>query len=241
MFIKIETYIPFRSESEEMDSLAKELISLLLDVSDEIFLPLDDFGIASLNISKVDSNDIIKLKDIYPTHFTSEILELMHFKSEIDFELIYEFNHEALPDFVTNETMNSSYLTGIYRSRLVNFLIFSQLAIPGSLYTYKGFFLVDEKFHMDINPFSSSLIGGLAYEEKSNWPFIRKLPIIKVWDYIVNQTQILTTSSSNNIENMMKRIILLPIYFGLCLVLKHSMQKERLELDIKLTKSQKYF
>jgi hypothetical protein len=205
MRLKIDTYLPFKKESSEMDSLINELVSELLESSNKLELPLDDFGSANLLIELVTEDKISNLRTEYPTYFKNEILSILHFQSIIDYEEVYTFNLTNFPDYITNEILNESNLVGIYRSRFLNFLYFTQLSIPGSLYTDKGIFLTNDKFHMDFNSLCSSLVG-IAYEDSPLWPYVKKVNIENVWNYITQKTNILFEKSVTNIEHGLNAI-----------------------------------
>lgn len=200
MKLKIDTYLPLRTETSEIDNRINELVTNLLEVSEKIKLPLDDFGETNLIIKLVPDKNFKKLKASFPNYFTKEILSLLIFNSVIEYEEIYTYNLEQFSDWVTNQKLNESYLSSIYRSRLLNFLIFTQLAIPGSLYTYKGFLNTNDKFYLDIDEFNSILVG-LAFDKQNKWPPIQKIKIDEVWNYIISKTELLTSNSKSNIEN----------------------------------------
>lgn len=199
MILRFETYLPLRDETEEIDSIGQKLCVELSKVSEKIRLPLDDFGDISLQIKVLKEDEIEHISKKYQKYFDKGYLDVIYFNSEIDFKEIYDFDKSNYPDYITNEQLNESMLMAIYRSRFMNFLIFTQLSVPGSLYSYKGFHLVNNEFKEDFHEMSSCLVG-IGYEEKPSWPFIQTLPVDKVWNYILNKTKILSSDSSTNIE-----------------------------------------
>ena len=200
MKIQIETYIPFSDIEEIPNNYTNELIEELIKVSGLVKIPIDNFGEAIVNISKVPENRINQLKASYSTYFKHDPLELLLFESTVEFEPVYEFDLKDLPDFVTKEAMNSSLLLSIYQARFRNFIILTQIGIPGSLHIDKGLFFQDGIYSRDFKPLGTCLIS-VAYDNNSKWPHMEKIPIIDVWDYIRNKTNILTEKSNSNIEN----------------------------------------
>lgn len=199
MILKIDTYLPLRKETEENNTLVHKLTSRLLEVSEKIVLPLDDFGETNVKIEVLSKEDSEKVKLKHPDFFNKDVISTIHFQSIVDYKEIFQYDMSQFPDWLTNESLNEATLKGIYRSRILNFLIFTQLSVPGSLYSYKGFYLTNNNFHMDFEGFNSCLIG-LAFEDKPVWPFVRDIPLDKVWDYIIKKTNILTKDSETKIE-----------------------------------------
>jgi hypothetical protein len=197
----IEVIVPFRDEDEVIEEQAEGLIESLIKSSGKIDIPLDDFGKANLNISKLSEDRISELKSKHSKYFEKGYLSVISFYTEITFEEIYSFHSKSKP-LPNNEELNKSYLVGLFESRLVNFLIFTQIALPGSLYTYPGFLLEDGEVRgYDFNMFTSNLVGWAFYDNKNSWPSLKKLDIKKVWSYILDKTTLLTASSKTNIEN----------------------------------------
>lgn len=200
MRLNFEVYIPFSKVDEEPDSFTTELTNELIELSDKVKIPLDDFGFAMVKIQKIGQDKIEKLKKAYPTYFKHEFLDLLHFEIEIDFESIFEFSDSGMPSEISQNDLNRALLTSITESRFTNFIIFTQLALPGSLNTEKGLMLKDGKYYHDFKGLSSSLVG-IAYDKNSTWPHTQRLSILKVWEYIIDKTKILTDKSNTNIEN----------------------------------------
>lgn len=198
MELKIETYIPFRDEDKTIKDFSERLIKELLNHSSDIKIPLDDFGSANIEIQIVDKQ---KLKDLvlnYPAYFKSNDSKILHFCSNINFELIYDFSKQLRE--IPKEEINRGLLAEIYIKRFINFIYFTQLAIPGSLNTNKGLILKDGIYFRDFERMDSCLIG-IAYDDNIEWPFVKFIKITTVWEYILNKTNILENQSINNIEN----------------------------------------
>ncbi len=199
MKMKIETYLPLRRESEEIDANSSLLSDELVKASGQISLPLDDFGTPKVNMKIIGDSELDRLKQRFPKYFENEPLLVIHFSTELDFECVYEYDMSDFPSWLSNEKLNEATLVGIYRSRFFNFLVFTQLAVPGSLLSQKGFHMLNNEYREDFREISSCLIG-LGYEEKPIWPFPKTIQIDKVWNYILNRTNILDSESSTKIE-----------------------------------------
>jgi len=200
--IHIDAYIPFIAHDRDHLLFVEQLITELVTLSGKIKIPLDDFGEAMISIRGTDDQKLKVLKETYPTYFKGTFHKLMYFCSDLPFKEVFHFNlPKDLKDIQhKNEILNQSMLISIFASRFTNFLIFSQLAIPGSLNSDKGFVLKEGEYHQDIRPISFNL-SNLIYKENQTWPNPDILPIKLVWDYILHKTNILTMKSSSNIEN----------------------------------------
>ena len=200
MKLRFEAYIPFSKLDKELDSFSENLIAELLVLSKKINIPLNDLGNTTFVVEKVNPTKIESLRKSYKTYFQHDLLALLHFDIEISFDSIFEFSIPASSFDISKEDFNRALLTSILESRFINFIIFTQLAIPGSLNTEKGLILKDGRYYHDFRAFSSSLVG-VAYDNNSLWPHIQSLSIIKVWKYIKSNTGILFNKSRTNIEN----------------------------------------
>ena len=201
MILDLEIFLPFRDD-QYTNLSSKELIDEMLSLSESIQLPIEEYGKATICIEKTSPAKSLILKEEYPTYFKEKYLNILHFSSQIEFTEIHtlDSSNTELLQIIDNEIFNRAFLTSIFQARLFNFIVFTQLAIPGSLNVDKGIFLKDSKFHSEFKSLNSNL-SSLGYEEKPIWPEPLKLSIIKVWDYITKKTKILDSFSSSKIEN----------------------------------------
>lgn len=200
MKVKFDIYLPFENVDIELVETTRLFINELIENSKLISIPLDDFGEIELEIEKTTIETIEELKKTYPTFFISKYLEVVHFLSTIEFEAVYEFGESKGLEEISKDALNYAMITSIFESRFKNFLTFTQIAIPGSLLTDKGLFLRDDKYYHDFKPVSSNLLS-VVYEKNVTWPHTDRLSLIKVWNYIKNETCILTKKSETKIEN----------------------------------------
>lgn len=200
MKVKFDIYLPFENEDIELVEITRLCIDELIDNSSLISIPLDDFGEADLEIEKTTVEEIEELKNDYPTFFKGKYLDIIHFLSTIEFEAIYAFEDSKGVEEISKDSLNFALITSVFESRFKNFLTFTQLALPGSLLTDKGLFIRDGKYYHDLRPLSSNLLN-VVYEKNITWPHTDRLTIRKVWNYIKDETCILTKKSETKIEN----------------------------------------
>jgi len=200
MKVKFDIYLPFENSDIELTETTKLFINELIENTRLILIPLDDFGETELTIEKTTTETIDFLKKEYTTFFRETNTEIIHFASTIEFEVVYEFKNSTGAEELSKDDLNYSLITSIFESRFQNFLTFTQIAIPGSLLTNKGLFLRDEKYYHDIESLRSNLLS-VVYEKNVTWPHTDLLSLLQVWNYIKNETCILTKKSLTNIEN----------------------------------------
>lgn len=197
--IKFDIFVPFENGDSELRETAILLINELTDDTNKIVIPIDGYGSIELKCSVASVKASEKLKKEYPSHFNNQYLEILHFEAKTSYGFEYKFADENEIE-ITEESFNEALITSIFESRFKNFLMFSQLAVPGSILTGTGIILRNGKHYHDFRPLSSSLLS-VVFSKNDSWPYTRHVPLRKVWNYIVNSTSILTKKSETKIEN----------------------------------------
>lgn len=199
MFLKIDAFLPFKFEETEINDYSQLLIDELLSVSEKIIIPIDNLGEVSVKIKTVSHDKKEKLKIKYPSYFDMSFKEIIHFRFEIPVTNKFEKISKSYSGPLNKLDVSKIHINNTLRPHLINFIKFTQLSIPGSLNTGKGLIIKDNGYYNIIPPLNSCL-DLLIYSENKEWPFTKRIPLLKVWDYIRLKTQILSNSPKSNIE-----------------------------------------
>ncbi|MBU1368039.1 MAG: hypothetical protein KJ754_07535 [Bacteroidetes bacterium] len=192
----IKTIFPVRNldvcKANGFDNLVEDLKS----INGQISLPIQFFGDTFLRFEFVDK---VKLKEFKDSK-SNDFFLIIESNITIDIEEIIEkaFIRESNPDDLQPELIVVPYFRLLYKTYLTHFLIFTQIAYPGTLWLNDAVVLFNNKKMDEINGISS-VLSEYNYSE-SKWPKLENVTIDKVWKYLINKTNIFHELSKTEIE-----------------------------------------
>ncbi len=194
--IKLTTIYPILNLGQNLLKGFDILVKELTETNKKFYLPLNIFGNIYLKFSfesKINFIDFTK-------NDKTELYLIIESDIEININKTYELiaSNSNLSLDVKPEHLVLGYFRIQYNSQLKNFLKFTQISYPGTLWLDNGFVYIYNKKTDNVEGISSILSESFYYDEQ--WPEKINIEIIQVWEYVLNKTNLLEKFSSTRIE-----------------------------------------
>lgn len=205
--IYLQAFIPFSFFSYHLvnypygntDDFIKETSKEIVSLSKKIIFPLEEFGEQKVTFKWKNLEKLNKIYDFKPSFskIDSKVLEISTVVKFDPNNIQISLSEELKPKI---NSILCYFLCDIFKKRIYDFLIITQLSKPGFVSTSKGFLFANKEYIESVEGVRSIHREMLNDIVEYEWPPIKNLDIYSVWKWININTGILNRFSTTPIE-----------------------------------------